>query len=125
MKRILASIAALAAGFLIGCAALQQALPTPEAQVTAGGQACDAATSTTTRLLAERKITVVQAKSYRNMLVAACESMRDAKDDLASCRTRTGTDSKATPDPCWAGIADVVRIAATNITDIQKVLTSK
>lgn len=125
MKRIIA-ILAFAATMIAGCAAIQQiGLPSPEAQVTAGGQACDLATTTTKRLLAERKITVVQAKSYANMLVAACESIRDAKNDLVSCRTRTGSDAKTSPDPCWADIADVVRIASTNIVDIKKSLDTK
>lgn len=125
MKRVIA-ILAFAAAMIGGCAAIQQiGLPTPEAQVTAGAQACKVATVTTTTLLRDHKITVTAAKSYQNMLVAACESMRDADNDLVACRKRTGSDTKTTPDPCWADIADVVRIASTNIVDIKKSLDSK
>lgn len=123
MKRFLAT---LAFALIAGCAAITQVgLPSPEAQITAGAQACKVATVTTTTLLRDHKITVTAAKSYQNMLVAACESMRDADTDLVACRKRTGSDTKTTPDPCWAGIADVVRIASTNIVDIKKSLDSK
>jgi hypothetical protein len=110
MKRIFASLA-LCIG-LAACAAIQQAgLPSPEAQITAGAQAAAAATTTATTLLRDHKITVAQAKGYRNMLAAAGDSLKDADTDLLACRAQTGSTAKTTPDPCWAKISDVVRIA--------------
>lgn len=123
-KRILASIA-LCIG-LAACAAVQQVgLPSPEAQITAGAQAATAATTTATVLLREQKITVPQAKSYRNMLAAAGESLKDANTDLVACRAQTGSTPATTPDPCWAKISDVVRIAIENVTSLKRSLDSK
>jgi uncharacterized lipoprotein YbaY len=124
MKRILASVA-LCIG-LAACAAIQQVgLPSPEAQITAGAHAATTATTTATVLLREQKITVPQAKSYRNMLVAAGESLKDANTDLLACRAQTGSTAKTTPDPCWAKVSDVVRIALENITSVKRTLDSK
>jgi uncharacterized lipoprotein YbaY len=123
-KRILASIA-LCVG-LAACAAIQQVgLPSPEAQITAGAQAATAATTTATTLLREQKITVPQAKSYRNMLAAAGESLKDANTELLACRAQTGSTAKTTPDPCWAKISEVVRIALENIGSVKKTLSTK
>lgn len=124
MKRFFASL--FLAASLIGCAAIQQiGLPSPEAQITAGAQAATAATTTATVLLREHKISIPEAKSYRNMLVAAGESLKDADTELVACRAKTGSTPKTSPDPCWAGIADVVRISLTNITDVKKALDAR
>lgn len=123
MKRFFAT---LAFALIAGCAAITQVgLPSPEAQITAGAQAATAATTTATVLLREHKITVPQAKSYRNMLVAAGESLKDADTELVACRAKTGSTPKTSPDPCWAGIADLVRISLTNITDVKKALDAR
>lgn len=124
MKRFFASL--FLAASLIGCAAIQQVgLPSPEAQITAGAQAATAATTTATVLLRERKISVPQAKSYRNMLVAAGDSLKDADADLLACRAETKSTPQTSPDPCWAKVSDVVRIALENVAAIKRTLDAK
>lgn len=118
---ILAFIVAIA-----GCASVQQmGLPSPEAQIAAGSQAGRAVTATARRLQAENKITVVQAKSYLNMLTAANASLHDADTDLRTCRTATASTAQTRPDPCWAKVEDIVRIALENIAGMKKTLDTK
>lgn len=118
----------LAAAFaLSGCANFTGTVlgDSPEAQIKTGADAGTAATVTMTTLLRNQKISVVQGKSYRNMLAASNEALTDANTDLLACRVRTGSTSKTTPDPCWLTIADVVRLALDNISGVKKTLESK
>jgi uncharacterized cupredoxin-like copper-binding protein len=116
----------LAAALFAGCAAIQQVgLPSPEAQITAGAQAGAAATVTANTLLRDHKITVPQAKTYRNVLAAGLEGLKDANTDLLACRTATGSTEKTTPDPCWGKVSDVVRIALESIASVKKTVDSK
>lgn len=125
-KHFLVALCVMAAGLLAGCAAVQQAgLPSPEAQIAAGAQAATAATTTATVLLREQKITVASAKSYRSMLGAANEGLKDANVDLVACRAATGSTEKTSPDPCWPKVADVIRIALENITSVKRTLDRK
>lgn len=120
-SRILAAVV-LAASFAFGCANLTQVGQSPEAQIKAGADAVTAVTTTATVLLRNQKITVVQAKSYRNMLGAANEALKDANADLEACRVAT---VKTTPDPCWAKVSDVVTIALDNIAGVKRALDAK
>lgn len=116
----------LAALLFAGCAAIQQVgLPSPEAQITAGGQTVNAAIATTSELLAARKITVSQAKGLRNMLAASNETLKDGLADLEACRKATGSNEKTSPDPCWPRVQDVVVIALDNVASIKKTVDSK
>ena len=128
MKRTIASLAFAVAAMwaIVACTALQQVgLPSPEAQITAGAQAGAAATATTTDLLRAHKITVAQAKGYRNMLAAAPEGLKDANTDLVACRSQTGSDHKTSPDPCWPRVQDVVLIALENVASIKRTVDAK
>lgn len=116
----------LAAALLAGCAAIQPVgLPSPESQITAGAQAGTAATDTIARLSAANKITLSQTKSYRAMVAAPRDALKDANEELVACRVKTGSNEKTKPDPCWAGITDVVRIALENLATVKKSLDSK
>lgn len=136
MKTTLIALA-LAAAALVGCASTAAvtgvtgvlATPiavgaSPEAQLQIGAQSVTAATVLANELLVNHKITVTQAKSYRNMLAAAGESLKDANSDLVACRAST-TATAATTDPCWPRISDVVTIALTNIAGVRTTLQAK
>lgn len=110
---------------LASCANLSAVRPSPEAQIAAGAQAVTATTTTATVLLRNQKITVPQAKSYRTMLAAAGESLKDANGELEQCRAATGSTAASNPDPCWAKVTDVVRIALDNIASVKKTLDAK
>lgn len=123
MKR---TLAALALAAIAGCAAITQVgLPSPEAQIATGANTVTAATTVATVLLREHKITVPAAKSYRNMLAASGESLKDANTDLEQCRKDTGSTPATSPDPCWAKVGDVIRIALENITSVKRSLDAK
>lgn len=94
----------------------------PEAQIKTGADTVKALHVTATKLLANHVITVTQAKSFRNMLVASGDSLDDANTVLLACRATT---VKATPDPCWPKVSDVVTIALANVADIKRALESK
>jgi uncharacterized lipoprotein YbaY len=122
MIRSLILAAALA---LAGCAATVSVGQSPEQQIAVGAQSVTASTTLATVLLRDHKITVPQAKSYRNMLVAAGESLKDANTELVACRASTGSTSATAPDPCWPKVSDVVGIALTNIAGVKKALDAK
>jgi hypothetical protein len=115
-------------GFVLavaGCASTTVLGPSPEAQIKTGAETVTAATTLATVALRDHKITVTQAKSYRNMLAAAGESLKDADTELVACRAATGSTAATSPDPCWAKVSDVVGIALTNITGVQRALAAK
>lgn len=134
MKTTLIALA-LAAAALVGCAstaAVTGVLATPiavgaspEAQIQTGAQGVTAATTLATVLLTDHKITVTQAKSYRNMLAAAGETLKDANTDLVACRTSTASTPASSPDPCWPRVSDVVTIALSNIAGVRTTLQAK
>lgn len=119
---------ALIAGFVIalaGCATPISVGPSPEAQIKTGADTVKAVTVTANKLLANHLITVTQAKSFRNMLVASGESLHDAETDLLACRVATGSAQDTVPDPCWPKVSDVVTIALANIAGVKKALDAK
>lgn len=108
-----------------GCASTVAVGSSPEAQIAIGAQTVTAATTLATVALRDHKITVTAAKSYRNMLAAAGESLKDANTELVDCRKDTGSTSATSPDPCWPKVADVITIALQNISSVQRALASK
>lgn len=112
---------------MLGCANLTGTVlgDSPEAQIKAGADAGAAATVMMTTLARNQKITVVQFKTYRNMLGASNEALKDANTNLLSCRTLTNSTANTSPDPCWLNVSDVVKLALDNIGGIKKTLESK
>lgn len=108
-----------------GCATTVAVGSSPEAQIATGAQTVTAATILATVALRDHKITVTAAKSYRNMLAAAGESLKDANGELEACRKDTGSTSATSPDPCWPKVGDVVTIALQNIAGVKRALESK
>lgn len=96
----------------------------PEAQMKLGADTVTELNVLATKLLANHVITVTQAKGYRNMLVAANESLKDANADLLACRVTTPAPATGT-DPCWLKVSDVASLALANIAGIQKTLKAK
>lgn len=105
-----------------GCASIVSVSPTPEAQIKTGADSVKAAETGATIALRDHKISVAQAKSYRNMLVTAGEALHDANTELERCRKDTSSTSATSPDPCWLTIRDVVNIALENIGSIRKAI---
>lgn len=119
---------ALIAGFVIAlasCATTVSVGQSPEQQIAIGAQTVTAATVLATDRLREHAITVPQAKSYRNMLVAAGESLKDANGELLACRAATGSTAATVPDPCWPKVSDVVLLALQNINGVRSALEKK
>jgi hypothetical protein len=108
-----------------GCATPIAVGPSPEAQIKTGADSVTAATTLATVLLRDHKISVPQAKSYRNMLAAAGESLKDANTELEACRKDTGSTAATSPDPCWPKVQDVVTIALQNIGGVRAALAAK
>jgi hypothetical protein len=108
-----------------GCANPINVGASPEAQIAAGAEAVTATTTLATVALRNQKITVPQAKSFRNMLAAAGESLKDANGELETCRKATGSTAATAPDPCWPKVQDVVTIALQNIAGVRTALASK
>src|SRR5205085_5502223 len=126
--RSLATILVLAAGLaLAACSTISSSPGTqsPEAQIATGANTVTASVTLATVLLRDHKITVPQAKSYRNMAAAAGESLKDANGELEQCRKDTGSTAATSPDPCWAKVGDVIRIALENITSVKRSLDAK
>lgn len=135
------SLAALCLGFAIGLASLfggcastpaTSVLSTPvtlgaaspEAQLLTGINTVTTTYVLTTQLLANHIITVPQAVAYRNMLVAAEDSLKVMHTELVACRASTPTPSSGV-DPCWPKVSDVATIALGNVASIRKTLNSK
>jgi hypothetical protein len=97
----------------------------PEAQIKTGADDVKVATVTATVALRNHVITVTQAKSYRNMLAAADEALKDANTDLLACRAATGSTSATSPDPCWPKVSDVITLALDSIAGVKKTLDAK
>jgi uncharacterized lipoprotein YbaY len=108
-----------------GCANQVTVGASPEAQIAAGAEAVTATTTLATVALRNQRITVPQAKSFRNMLAAAGESLKDANGELVACRKDTLSTPASTPDPCWPKVQDVVGIALENIGSVRKALATK
>lgn len=121
MKALILSFALAVAG----CASTTAIGSSPEAQISTGAQTVTAATTLATVALRDHKITVTAAKSYRNMLAAAGESLKDANGELEQCRKDTGSTSATSPDPCWPKVSDVITIVLQNISSVQRALASK
>jgi uncharacterized cupredoxin-like copper-binding protein len=121
MKSLILALCVAAAG----CATTVAVGPSPEAQIATGAQTVTAATTLATVALRDQKITVTTAKSYRNMLAAAGESLKDANTDLEACRKDTGSTAATKPDPCWPKVQDVVTIALQNIAGVRAALAVK
>jgi hypothetical protein len=110
----------------VACATNQvNAVASPESQIVTGANAASSATRLVTTLLASDKITVQQATSYRDMLVAARDSLKAMDATLKSCRARTASSQASAPDPCALGVADVIRLALGSVLSIQQVLSTK
>lgn len=111
---------------LTACAAITRVgLSSPEAQITAGAHAGDAATVLVLERLKDRKITPNEGESYSKMLETSQGSLQRVKNDLSACRKETNSTPQTVPDPCWAKISDVVLIAVENITSIKRSLDAK
>jgi hypothetical protein len=110
---------------LAGCATPIAVGSSPEAQIQTGAQSVTAATALATVALRDHKITVTTAKSYRNMLAAAGESLKDANTELEQCRKDTGSTQATSPDPCWPKVSYVVTIALQNIAGVRTALAAK
>ena len=123
MRKLLIAAALLA---LTACAVTGELLgPSPESQIVNGANAITAGATLGTVLLRNDKITVAQAKSYRAILGTADGHLKDADRALLACRTRTGSTSKASPDPCAAGVAADIRLAVSIAEGVQKTLREK
>lgn len=122
---MLKSLIFAAALAFAGCAGTVAVGPSPEAQIKTGAETITTATTLATVALREHRITVVQAKSYRNMLAAAGESLKDADVELLACRAATRSTAATKPDPCWPKVQDVVTIALQNITAVRNSLSTK
>lgn len=119
---------ALILGFALavaGCASITAVGRSPEAQIANGAATVTAVTITANKLLSSHVISVTQAKSYRNMLAAAGEALKDANTELLACRKDTGSTAETSPDPCWPKVADVVTIALENVVSVKRAVDSK
>lgn len=119
---------AIIASFVIAlasCATPISLAPSPEAQIKTGSDTVKTLGVTTNVLLRDHKITVTQAKAFRNMLVVSGDTLDDATADLVTCRKSTGPAPLTGPDPCWPVVSDVVTIALANVAGIRKALTGK
>lgn len=99
--------------------------PTPEAQIVTGANAVRAAATIAADLLQKNRITVAQAKSYSAILHTASGHLDVANAVLTSCRSKTGSTQKASPDPCAASIASDIALAISVVGEVQKTMKAK
>ncbi len=124
MKRI-AVVAILALG-LAACAITGGTFgSTPEAQIAAGARSVTAATTLATVLLKNNKITTVQAKGYSGILHTASDHLDAANATLVTCRKNTGEQAGSAKDGCAPGVVDDIRLAATVVGEVKKVLDAR
>lgn len=123
MRKLLAAIALVA---LTACATTGSIFgPTPEAQIVTGANSVNAVATLGTVALKNNKISVAQAKSYSAILHTASNHLDTTNAALVSCRTKTGSTSKSSPDPCTATVADDIALALTMVADVKKILDAK
>lgn len=123
MKRLYAAVLALA---LSACAVTGSVLgPTPEAKIVNGNNVVNTGVTLTTVTLRRDAITVSQAESYRAILKTAAGHIVDADKRLTACRTKTGSTSKTSPDPCVASVGDDIELGIKIASDVKTVLDKK
>jgi hypothetical protein len=123
MKELFAALALVA---LTACATTGSVFgPTPEAQIVTGANSVNAVATLGTVALKNNKITVAQAKSYSAILHTASAHLDTTNGTLVACRTKTGSTSKSSPDPCAATVADDIALALTMVADVKKILDAK
>jgi hypothetical protein len=118
MKNALAALSV--ACFMLACAVT--GTTSPEAQIVQGAKVHVSAATLTTNLLARRRITTQTAQSARLMLGTASTALDASAATLAACRTSTGTQAGAAPDPCAATVAADLALALGVFTQIESAL---
>lgn len=119
-------IAICALSILAACATTGSIFgPTPEAQIVTGANSVNAVATLGTVALKNNKISVAQAKSYSAILHTAGGHLDATNTVLVACRTRTGSTSKSSPDPCAATVNDDIALALTMVADVKKILDAK
>ena len=123
MRKLLAVITL---AILAACATTGSVFgPTPEAQIVTGANSVKAVATLGTVALKNDKISVAQAKSYSAILHTASSHLDVANAALVTCRSRTSSTSRSSPDPCAATVADDITLAIQVVADVKKILDAK
>lgn len=129
MKRLLIGMALVAGLAMGGCEQMQAVrdavAPSPEAGIANASNGTGVAAALGTVLLKNKKISVVQAKSYSAILHSASTHLHDTNGVLLACRTRTGSNSHTSPDPCRSTVEQDIALVIALVGDVKKALDAK
>lgn len=97
----------------------------PEKQIFTGANSVAASANLTTSLLQRKKITVAQAKDYREMMRTASAALDNSQAALVACRKQTLSTQESVPDPCKGDLVADINLATAILGQIEATLRAK